>query len=130
MISKRMTYDRAYKVCTRSFAPGEKIQLPPQPTVEDVNSIGGYTLSRDRLAFINGEADPWREATVHASESPARITSDERPLYLIPGGVHCYDMLQKTNEPQYIKDTHAFLHGFVRKWMDEWKASRPGVSAS
>lgn len=126
MISRHNTYDKAYALCTNAFPPGKLFSIPPQPDVDVVNSIGGYTLARDRLAYIDGEADPWREVTVHSSLAPVRTSSDERPLYLIPGGVHCYDTNEiPSKEPASVLDAHTFIRNFVGEWLDEWKASRP-----
>jgi hypothetical protein len=57
-----------------------------------VNKYGGFAIARDRLAFIDGEKDPWRPATVHSPYGAhARKSTTERPYILIPGAVHHWD---------------------------------------
>ncbi|CAK4032559.1 related to serine protease [Lecanosticta acicola] len=56
------------------------------PDVNAVNKYGGYDISYERLAIVDGEWDPWRPATPHALEYGARdrqSTTDE-PFILIP----------------------------------------------
>ena len=49
------------KVRSLSFAPDREVQ-----STNIVNQYGGYDISYPRLAFIDGEWDPWRPATPHA----------------------------------------------------------------
>lgn len=126
MISKRVSYESLHYVCKQAFPPGDLYSIPEQPNIDSVNSIGGYELARDRLAFIDGEGDPWREATIHSANfAKPRVSTDTRPNYLIPHGGHCYDLYQDTVEPKYMEDTHKFIYNFMDKWLDEWKASQP-----
>lgn len=125
MISKRNTFERMHGMCKKAFPPGKFAKVAENADVDAVNSIGGFNLSRDRLAYINGEYDPWRPVTVHSNEAPQRASTDERPMYLIPRGVHCYDTKRWSNEPQYMADVLTFTIGFMTKWLDEFKATRP-----
>jgi hypothetical protein len=79
-------------VCAQAFPPGEYFAIPAEPDVASVNKMGGWNVSADRLAFIDGQKDPWRPVTAHSLYGAApRTSSAQRPYHLIPGGVHHWD---------------------------------------
>lgn len=68
--------------------------------VDEINKYGGYNISYDRLAIIDGRADPWREATPHADVAPKRNNTTERPFIEIAmkyGAVHHCEYYLITN---------------------------------
>ena len=79
--------DLAYetKLCQQAF----NISRPPN--VESINKLGGFDIEYDRLAIIDGEADPWRWATPHAPSARNRKSSVNKPFIQIPGAVHHWD---------------------------------------
>ncbi|RMZ22580.1 hypothetical protein D0859_13399 [Hortaea werneckii] len=60
LISRTLDLDYMMIICNEAFG----IYGPPNTTT--VNKYGGYDISYPRLAFIDGEWDPWRPATPHA----------------------------------------------------------------
>lgn len=56
--------------------------------VDSINQYGGFDLSYDRLAFVDGQADPWRWAGVHKPGLAKRKDSMAKPFVLIKGAVH------------------------------------------
>lgn len=56
--------------------------------VNSINQYGGFNISYPRLAFIDGERDPWRWAGVHAPGLPVREDTLSEPFMLIRGGIH------------------------------------------
>ncbi|RMY32925.1 hypothetical protein D0866_06264 [Hortaea werneckii] len=71
LISRTLDLDYMMIVCNEAFG----IYGPPNTTT--VNKYGGYDISYPRLAFIDGEWDPWRPATPHAfgKERPSTISA-------------------------------------------------------
>jgi len=86
--------------------------------------------------MIDGEQDPWRPATAHAS--PFNTTAHNRtntisePFILIDGAVHHWDENglfpnQTVNYPPNflppipVRETQAQELFFVTAWMQEWK---------
>ena len=80
------TIDLPYEelICNLAF----NITSPPDTDI--INADGGYNISYPRLAFIDGEWDPWRPATPHAWEFGAlnRTSTVDQPFLLIPQAVH------------------------------------------
>ena len=56
----RLTLEHTSKVCKQAYPPGKHFAVPPVPDVESVNARGDYAIDADRLAFIDGDRDPWR----------------------------------------------------------------------
>jgi hypothetical protein len=60
IISRRVTLEYTSKICKQAYLPGEHFTVPEWPDVEEVNRRGDYAIEADRLAFIDGDRDPWR----------------------------------------------------------------------
>jgi hypothetical protein len=126
------TNDLAYEslICNYAF----NITTPANLTA--INKYGGFGISYPRLAIIDGEWDPWRPATPHASpfNSTAhnRTSTVSEPFTLIPDAVHRWDenglfpneTINTPDDllpPQTIRDVQSEEVKFVLEWMAEWK---------
>jgi hypothetical protein len=126
------TNDLAYEsmICEYAF----NITTPANVTA--INKYGGFGISYPRLAIIDGEWDPWRPATPHAS--PFNATAHNRtgtisePFIMIPDAVHHWDenglfANESINYPPAflpplsIKEVQAEELAFVLEWMAEWE---------
>jgi hypothetical protein len=129
------TNDIAYEsiVCKYAF----NITTPPNVTA--INKYGGFGISYPRLAIIDGEWDPWRPATPHASPfnttAKNRTSTVDEPFILIADAVHHWDENDIfANEtapglpPKTIVDVHAQEVSFVLSWMAEWKQQKREVT--
>ncbi|KAI7636728.1 serine carboxypeptidase [Hortaea werneckii] len=78
LISRTLDLDYMMIICNEAFG----IYGPPNTTT--VNKYGGYDISYPRLAFIDGEWDPWRPATPHAfgKERSSTISASLAPQNL------------------------------------------------
>jgi len=85
IISHHITLDYARKICKQAYKPGTHYTLPEWPKVDEVNSLGDFTLEADRLAFIDGTADPWMPATPHSWYAPNRTDTTNQPFKWIQG---------------------------------------------
>lgn len=70
-------------------------------TTATVNKVteGWEDTSTKRLMWVNGEFDPWRSSGVSSHfrpEGPLKSTSSA-PVYLIPKGIHCSDLIIKNS---------------------------------
>lgn len=88
IVSSLIDYDYAAALCKYGYPAGEHFAIPARPNISEVNDIGGFQIAMDRLAFIDGQYDPWRPATTHSEEfasGGAREDTLDRPFKLIPG---------------------------------------------
>jgi hypothetical protein len=58
IISHLLDIDYEHKICVQAFPPGKHYAVPPLPNITAVNSLGGFHIEADRLAFIDGEGTP------------------------------------------------------------------------
>ena len=144
LISRTLDIEYESLICREAFG------LNGTADVASINDIyGGYDISYDRLAIIDGKEDPWRGATPHAPEYAYNTTSElnpnggvrksttEQPFILIdtPGGaVHHWDenglfANQTANglPPANITKVQDQEVAFVKAWMKEW--SKPTAFA-
>ncbi|KAI0762442.1 peptidase S28 [Fomes fomentarius] len=126
IISKLITKEYAALTCTLAYAPGEQFAIPEWPDVQSVNKLGGYSIAADRLAIIDGEADPWRGDTPHSPDPRAHPRRDTtlRPFKLIPGAVHHWDengLRDFDSEPDFIKEIQTQEIEFVKAWLKDFK---------
>jgi len=129
IISRLLDIDYEHKICTQAFPPGKYYQVPPLPNVTAVNALGGYNIAADRLAFIDGEVDPWRPYTPHSNYGGAMERDDTllRPFKIIPGGVHHWDengLMDGAREPKDIRQIHDETIEFVKAWLKDWERPR------
>jgi len=124
LISRTLTLEYESIICREAF----NITTPPD--VEAVNYLGGYNISYNRLAFLDGEQDPWRPATAHAPEArPWNHTNTvDQPFILIAGAVHHWDenglfpnQTTRTLPPNPVADAQKSERHFVQDWVKEWK---------
>ncbi|PVF95215.1 peptidase S28 [Serendipita vermifera] len=124
MISRLIDVDYEAKICRQAFPPGEHMQVPAWPNVTIVNALGDFAISYPRLAFIDGEIDPWRPCTPHSQYALPRNDTISRPFKLIKDGVHHHDqngLKNHTEEPEHIRVIHQQEIEFVKAWLKEWK---------
>ena len=124
LVSRTLTLDYESIICRDAF----NITTPPDTAI--INAYGGYDISYPRLAFIDGEQDPWRLATPHApGKAKNRTSTLDEPFILISGAVHHWDENglfdnETTADlpPAPISKTQSDEVTFVKAWMDEWRA--------
>ena len=73
VISRTIDIEYTSFVCRAAFG----IEEPSD--VELINRYGGYDIAAERLAFVDGEWDPWRPATPHAYGEYLHCLSSIRP---------------------------------------------------
>jgi hypothetical protein len=124
LISRTIDLEYSTIVCRDAF----NISTPPD--VERINRYGGYDISYPRLAFLDGEWDPWRPATPHAYEYGARRrkSTTSQPFIMIDDAVHHWDenglFRNETTDklpPKPVVDAQRQEVKFVMAWMHEWK---------
>jgi len=124
IISRLINADHYHAECFEFFPPGQFNSVPATPNVSVVNELGDFSLKADRLAFIDGEVDPWRPMTPHSQYAPQRDDTLSRPFKLIPGGVHHWDeygLADPEKEPIDIQTIHKEMIEFVQYWIKDWK---------
>ena len=111
--------------------------ITSQPSTNIINEYGGFDVKYSRLAFIDGQADPWRGATPHAPEAAARTSTTDQPFELILGGVHHWDENgvfaneTETNvPPQPVLQAQLDEVAFVEAWLNSWKQTASSTITS
>ena len=95
-------------------------------SVDAVNAkYGGWSeaMNVSRLLWVNGEFDPWRQATVSSTSRPGGPLKDtkEQPVVLIPGGFHVSDNpLPNALVNAGAAKAMARIVATHRMWMDEY----------
>ncbi|KAL2199489.1 serine carboxypeptidase S28-domain-containing protein [Corynascus similis CBS 632.67] len=122
LISRLIDLPFTSVVCREAF----NITTPPQ--VERINKWGGVNISYPRLAFVDGERDPWRHASPHRIGLPERENTVSEPFILIEDGVHHWDengvFRNETRPglpPKPVADAQREEVKFVKAWLKEWK---------
>ena len=123
LISRTLTLEYETIICRDAF----NITGPADTDI--INAYGGYDIAYDRLAFIDGEDDPWRGATPHAPEAKPRTSTTDQPFLLIADAVHHWDenglFPNETTPdlpPEPVASTQADEAVFVKAWVAEFSA--------
>ncbi|CAF3638305.1 unnamed protein product [Fusarium graminearum] len=114
----------------------EEFNITTPPNVESINKLGGFNFSYPRVAFIDGEYDPWRAATPHAIGLPERESTASEPFILIPYGVHHWDengLAPGSEEiglpPPAVKQAQQDIIDFTKAWLEDWEKEKGGATA-
>ncbi|QDS70390.1 hypothetical protein FKW77_009275 [Venturia effusa] len=106
----------------------EAFNLTGPPDIEAINKYGGLGIAYDRLAFVDGEADPWKYAGPHAPAAPNRTSTTNMPFIEIEGAVHHWDenglFPNETTAnlpPAPVTEAQAAEASFVKAWLAEYK---------
>ncbi|RMJ08845.1 hypothetical protein BHE90_000662 [Fusarium euwallaceae] len=109
----------------------EAFNITTPPNVDSINKLGGLNFSFPRVAFIDGEADPWRAATPHRIGLPERESTVSEPFILIKHGVHHWDEngLDPKSEafdlpPPAVAKAQKEIVDFTKAWLEEWTAEK------
>ncbi|KAI0867613.1 peptidase S28, partial [Hypoxylon argillaceum] len=125
LISRTIDLDYSSVICRDAF------NLTAEANLQAINKYGGFGLSYPRLAFVDGEWDPWRAAGVHAIGLPARVSTPEQPYILIAKAVHHWDenglfpnQTTASLPPAPVADAQKQEAAFVKKWVAEFAAKK------
>ncbi|KAI1080795.1 peptidase S28 [Whalleya microplaca] len=121
LISRTIDLNYSAIACRDAF------NLTAPADVDAINKYGGYNISYPRLAFVDGEWDPWRAAGVHALGLPERTSTPSEPYLLIDNAVHHWDENglfpnETTPElpPPAVAQTQQQIAEFVQGWVQEF----------
>lgn len=126
--------DRAYweRQCALFFPPspsGTTYGIAAGKTFEALNQYtGGWFIDNTtRLVYVNGEFDPWREASVSSEFRPGGPlqSSEKVPVNVVPGGFHTSDLVTRNGlvnaECQAVIDKGVAI---IETWVGEWKSGK------
>jgi hypothetical protein len=109
----------------------DAFNLTTPAKVDVINKYGGNKISYPRLAFVDGEWDPWRAAGVHAIGLPERVSTTSEPYILISKAVHHWDenglfpnQTTASLPPAPVADAQKQEAIFVKKWVEEFAAKK------
>lgn len=128
LISRTLTLEYESIICREAFG----LYGPANTSI--INAYGGYDIAYDRLAFVDGEVDPWRGVTPHSPLAKPRTSTTERPWLLIAGAVHHWDenglfANETTNAlpPKPVAEAQSQEAAFVKAWLEEYKTPVPSL---
>lgn len=93
----------------------------------DVNAYtGGWdAVNGTRLIYVNGEYDPWREASVSARQRPggALQSSEQVMVEILPGGNHMSDLVTLNGAlNRQCKEIQTKVLNQLEEWVLSWPA--------
>ena len=127
LISRVLQVNYTQQWCTWAFPPGEYSSIPSTPNLAEYNKYGGYNVSADRLAHIDGDQDVWLDLCYHSNNAPMRWSpnpeeAELHPQLLITGAGHHWDsygILDVAAEPHFIREAHRWEIRVVKRWLEQ-----------
>ena len=101
MVSRLVNNKYWERQCPLYFPPedGFTYGIARGDTEQKLNAwTGGWTKANTtRVTWVNGQWDPWRDATVSSTSRPGGELQStvEAPVAVIPGGIHCSDIIMR-----------------------------------
>ncbi|KAK6375701.1 hypothetical protein LTS17_007523 [Exophiala oligosperma] len=129
LVSRLLTLEYETLICRLAF------DIHHAPNLTAINKYGGFNISYPRLAFVGGEADPWRPATPLATldvpDQLNRTSNASEPVIMIAGAVHHWDengLFPNETTPQLpprpVAEAQSQLVQIVQGWMKDWNATK------
>ena len=130
LLSRVVQTDYTQQWCTWAFPPGEYNSISTDgPNLTHYNQYGGFNLTAERLALIDGDQDVWLDVCYHS-----HLAGDRYPAvpvgkkgavdeYLITGAGHHWDsygILDVEAEPQFIREAHLWEIRTVQRWLNDF----------
>ncbi|KAF3923204.1 hypothetical protein ABW20_dc0109930 [Dactylellina cionopaga] len=132
IVSRFVTEEYWTRQCPLYFPPdGEYGVGLGNGTFQQLNDwTGGWFLNdTQRLLYVNGQYDPWRDAGVSSKYRPGGPleSTEEIPVFVVPGGFHCSDLVPANGavNPGVQATIDAAVQQIV-KWVGEYKWSGGG----
>lgn len=129
VVSSLLRPDHWQRQCELMFPEtnGFKVGSAEGWTAEHLNMYtGGWDATFDnRVMFLNGEFDPWIEATLSSRHRPGgpRNSTETTPIYIINKGNHVADLiLDDVPEENSVLDEELKT---MKKWLGKWVAPKP-----
>ncbi|RDI79857.1 Proteasome subunit beta type-3 [Venturia inaequalis] len=121
-VSRLIDVEYSSIVCRDAF------NITGPPDINAINKYGGFDIAYDRLAFVDGAADPWKYAGPHAPAARNRTSTTNMPFIEIEGAVHHWDEnglfaneTVKNLPPAPVAAAQAAEASFVKAWLLEYK---------
>lgn len=129
VVSSLLRPDHFQRQCDLMFptmttaAGNEKVKVGSVEgfTTEHLNMYTkGWDADFERVMFVNGEFDPWIEATVSSVHRPGgpRKSTAKSPIFTIRNGNHVPDMV--LDEIPEEEEVLPKMIEIMRGWLDEW----------
>lgn len=102
---------------------GKYNSIPSSPDLERWNVYGDFNFTADRLLFVDGSADVWRDLCYHSNLAPQRYWTDDHPEHLINGAGHVWDLRALADidaEPQWMREVTLLELRTVESWLKEF----------
>ncbi|KUJ21682.1 uncharacterized protein LY89DRAFT_729195 [Mollisia scopiformis] len=100
IVSRLVTAEYWQRQCALQFPEVNGYTYGSTNPNVNVHSVNKYTEGwrledTTRLTWTNGEFDPWRTGSMSSQFRPGGPLNStaQHPLHLIPGGIHCYDLI-------------------------------------
>ncbi|KAI0403520.1 peptidase S28 [Xylaria palmicola] len=116
--------------CNWAFPKGKYNSIPASPDHARWNVYGDFALRADRLLFVDGSADPWKDLCWHSDLAPPRPAWDAQPQHLVNGAGHVWDLrtLEDVDaEPQFIGAATRLEIRTVETWLREFGSSKSAL---
>ncbi|TGJ79145.1 hypothetical protein E0Z10_g9616, partial [Xylaria hypoxylon] len=100
--------------------------IPASPDFAKWNGYGDFGFKADRLLFVDGSADPWKDLCYHSDLAPQRAW-DAQPAHLINGAGHVWDLRTLDDvdaEPQFVRAATKLEIRTVGAWLKEFSSSK------
>ena len=130
LLSRVVQADYTQQWCAWAFPPGQYNSVSGNgPNLTHYNQYGGFNLTAERLALIDGDQDVWLDVCYHSHLAPDRypvVRADEKGAideYLIAGAGHHWDsagILDVEAETQFIREAHLWEIRTVARWLNDF----------
>uniref|UniRef100_D8Q3J1 Peptidase S28 n=1 Tax=Schizophyllum commune (strain H4-8 / FGSC 9210) TaxID=578458 RepID=D8Q3J1_SCHCM len=92
------------------------------PRTNETNArYGGWSMQGERMIFVNGNNDTWREASMSAQQTDIPVSTASQPIFL-ENGFHASDVIARAAIEPTVAQTQNQILEIVGGWLADWEA--------
>ncbi|KAL1724091.1 serine carboxypeptidase S28-domain-containing protein [Schizophyllum commune] len=92
------------------------------PRANETNArYGGWSMHGERMIFVNGNYDTWREASMSAQQTNITVSTASQPIFLV-NGFHSSDLLALSAIEPTVAQTQNQILNIVSGWLKDWES--------
>ncbi|KAL1746822.1 serine carboxypeptidase S28-domain-containing protein [Schizophyllum fasciatum] len=121
IVTRMTTVDTDVIDYCSSFFP-ENFPAYGLPRINETNArYGGWSMQSERMIFVNGNNDTWREASMSAQQTEIPTSTVAQPI-LLDIGFHSSDVIARGALEPTVAQAQAQILRTIASWLANWNA--------
>jgi hypothetical protein len=125
IVSRKLQTTLFERTCQLYFSG---MNVPKQPNIEKTNrQYGGWAIKLDRVLWMDGEWDSWRELSVLSEQAKRQDISSDNSGIIIPKATHCAVSIYTCGRYFFFFFFFLLINVFINRMSMVYIETRPNI---